>query len=527
MSSLLKKESLSAFVFLLFCAAILAFGLRGLPGNPTGAELNDPKWKEEGPFELSPERGRFALLYSVVEDGSLNFSISIARFALPDLSISPSGRYVSMFAPGVSFLVVPGYVLGKYFGASQVGAFAIIALAALINLLLIRAIAIRLGASRWAASLGAFAFLFATPAFSYAGTLYQHHISVLILLFSIYALMRWKNYWSLALVWFLYALSVVVDNPNLLLMFPVALYALARIVLVKRDEEGASVRVRIFGVLTIIAAVIPLAFFLWFNQASHGNAWKFPGTLESVAAINDKGLPLTGQGEKMELSVLPKEGNERMAVSFFKTRNLLNGFYIHLLSPDRGMIWYAPVALLGLLGLSVIYKKHASRIGLIAAIIGLDVLVYSMWGDPSGGWAFGSRYLIPAYAMLGLGLAMAFNEWGKKHVFLAIFLLTFGYSAWVNTLGAVTTNANPPKIEILALEKITGREEKYTYERNWQYLTAEGSKSFVFKSFLKDKMSAERYFEMVFGAVMIGVFVLTYLSASSIKPLNDMDKENL
>ena len=42
---------------------------------------------------------------------------------------------------------------------------------------------------------------------------------------------------------------------------------------------------------------------------------------------------------------------------FFKTRNLLNGFYIHLLSPDRGIIYYAPVILLGLLGFLFLLAK--------------------------------------------------------------------------------------------------------------------------------------------------------------------------
>lgn len=110
-------------ILILSAAIVLALTVRGTYGIPNSNELNSQKWIEDGPFELSPERGRFALLYSIVEDKSVHFSESVARFALPDLGYK-NGNYVSLFAPGVSFLAIPGYLLGKFFGASQVGAFA-------------------------------------------------------------------------------------------------------------------------------------------------------------------------------------------------------------------------------------------------------------------------------------------------------------------------------------------------------------------------------------------------------------------
>jgi hypothetical protein len=49
-----------------------------------------------------------------------------------------------------------------------------------------------------------------------------------------------------------------------------------------------------------------------------------------------------------------KEGDadkEKKAVGFFETRNMLNGFDVHVVSPDRGMTTYAPIVLMGILGL--------------------------------------------------------------------------------------------------------------------------------------------------------------------------------
>lgn len=513
-----KNYNFSAALFLLFCAFILVLGIRGISGNPTAQELNLPQWKENGPLELSPERGRFTLTYSVAEDGTFKFSESLAKFAMPDLVVNPSGQYVSMFAPSVSFLVLPGFILGKYFGASQTGTFAVIALFALFNIILIRSIAIRLGASMPAASLGAFTFAFATPAFAYAGTLYQHHISVFIILLGIYALIRWNTYWSLALVWFLTALSFTVDNPNIFFMLPVALFALGRIIIVKNKNDIFSVKIKFFGFIGFLAVIFPVAFFLWFNNISNGSPFQLSGTLPSAQDIAE-------QTEKPSAGI-PEEDfqQEKSAIGFFKTRNLTNGFYIHFLSPDRGMINYAPIILIGIFGIIFLYRKNAAYANLLAAVIGLNVLLYSMWGDPCGGWAFGSRYLIPAYAMLAIGLGIVLTQWRKNTVFLIIFFVFFSYSAKVNTLGALTSIANPPQIEILELEKKSGKVEKYTYERNEDYLKNTGSKSFIYQAFLKNKLSAQAYFEIIIVFICLGALILLF-GSKIFEQLNNKNRD--
>src|SRR5437764_713806 len=67
-------KMLGYMFLLLFLATTLLVSMRGNPGNPTQDQLNTPYWKDNGPFELSPERGRFALLYSLVENHSFQFS---------------------------------------------------------------------------------------------------------------------------------------------------------------------------------------------------------------------------------------------------------------------------------------------------------------------------------------------------------------------------------------------------------------------------------------------------------------------
>lgn len=504
-------------VVALIMMAMLTLGIRGLSGTPSAAELVTNTWNGSGPLELSPERGRFALLYSIVEDRSLKFSLPVARLAVPDLAMTAAGEYVSLFAPAVSFIAVPGYIIGKIFGASQVGAYAVVTLFALLNFFLIRSVSFRLGAETWAALVGALTFSIATPAFAYAGTLYQHHVSTTLLLLAVWILVRFRSIWSLAVVWFACSLSVVVDNPNLFLMFPVGIYSLMRLwELVRTGDTRKQITKGIFGLVTFVALLPPLAFFAWYNHEAYGNVVQLPGTLQGIDEIGTDGKPVkenTYEKETLtteQLASLREGGNkEKSALGFFKTRNLYEGFYIHFFSPDRGIISFTPVILIGIIGLALLYGRERRVTGLLIACIGTNILLYSMWGDPQGGWAFGSRYLIPTYALLAIGIAVALSKWRYSLATLVIFLPLFAHSLWVGSLGAVTSIANPPKTEILSLEKQSGRVQKYTYERNEDFLdTSMGSKAFVYQNWVKHTTTALTYHRVVFGLGLAAILIV-------------------
>ncbi|MBP7927525.1 hypothetical protein KAZ57_00035 [Patescibacteria group bacterium] len=488
---------------------ILALALRGNWGAPNSTELNTIEWKDNGPLELSPERGRFALTYSIVEDNSVKFSLPVARLATPDLGYI-NGDYVSLFAPGVSYIITPGYVLGRALGASQVGAYAVVALFALFNVVLIRGISLKLGASNSASLLAGLTFIAATPAFAYGVSLYQHHISTFCILLAIYALLKWDNYKSLLLVWFLCTLSVSIDYPNFFMMLPIGIFAVGRIVKAKVVRESLHVNIKYLYILTFVSAILPVMFFFWFNQASYNNPLQFAGTVPSAWDIDAEGKPRLPEtaviGKDEDVFLLPEEQDKKVS-NFFATRYLLNGFYLHFVSPDRGMLHFTPVMLLGFVGAFVFYKKNPRLCGLFLAILFSNILLYSMWGDPWGGWAFGSRYLVPTYAILSVFIAVLLTRFNKNFIVLILFLATFGYSSFVNTAGAITSNTNPPQVEVLALEKLSGRVQKYTYARNLDILNANESKSFVFRTFANKYMSAWDYFKIIYGLVMLTVSI--------------------
>lgn len=492
------KKNLLITVYIVISLLILFLSVRGLPGNPDPIQLNDLKWKNEGPLELSPERGRYALLYSIVEDQSATFSLGLARFTAPDVAYS-NGNYVSLFAPGLSFISVPGYLIGKYLGSSQVGAFMTVSLFALFNLALIYLISVRLGANKIAATLGGMVFLFATPSYAYAVNLYQHHITTFLILLSVYLLIRSTSLLSLSLVMFLFAFAVPLDYPNLVFMTPIAIYAAFNFFKVLKEKEMIIIKPIYIKMISVLGMSLPIAFFLWFNTLSYGSPFNMLGSsnLEVVETIDEKGKPHFKGSENQATAVTSVEEKPTSGISFFQTRNLLNGFYIHFFSPERGIVYFTPVILMGFIGLFIAYRRKLIISQVLLGVMGLNILLYSMWGDPWGGWAFGSRYLIPTYAVLSVFLSLALCRFRKKSLFLLPFTILLSYSIFVNTLGAITSSRIPTKPEVLALEQLSGREEKYTYERSYDVLMAGISKSYVFQIYAKEYLTAAQYFTLL------------------------------
>lgn len=510
----------SKLVFALVALLVFAslFGIvKGEPGSPNNETLNDKYWIDTGPLELSPDRGRFALTYSLAEDKSVAFSLPVARFATPDLGFK-NGKYVSLFAPGVSIVILPGYLVGKIFGFAQFGTYLMIAIFAYINFWLVYLISRKLGAKKYASLFGAGIFNLATPALAYAGSLYQHHISVFLILLSVWLLLRYKSAWSLIPVWFLIGASVAIDNPNFFMMAPLGIIATSRMFDLKKIGTKFRLEIKFSKIIPVAAILLPIAGFMYFNLLSNGGPFNLSGTVEAIQNIDENGKPvvISEQVDEKNVDVVILEkikdenrADSRSALGFFDTRNMLEGFYTQFFSRDRGTLFFAPIILIGFLGIVVAYGNfqtmHIALVGILLA----NLAIYSMWGDPWGGWAFGSRYLIPAYAVLAIFSSIILSMWNRKLLFVLLLLPLLTYSTAVNMTGALTTNRNPPQVEVLALEKISGKEEKFTFERNWDYLQKD-SKSFVYKHFLITKWSPVNYYYVI---TSISILVLVLLLA--------------
>lgn len=488
----------------------LALAVRGIAGNPSELELNSSKWKEMGPFELSPERGRFALVYSVAENKSWQFSLPLARFATPDLGYL-NGKYVSLFAPGLSLAVLPGYYLGRAWGVSQIGSFAIIALFALINLILIAWMAKEIGAGWLTGLMGGVVWLFGTPAFSYAVNLYQHQLSTMIILLALLALIKLKGGKGLIIIWLLIGIGILVDYPNGILMMPIILAAIGRVLRLRLERNRLKIYIRPGRVLTLGVLLLPLLGFCWLNRQIYGNPWQLAGTVASAKAIDAQGRPTEPEVElALKITRAETKIENKRVIDWFLSRNLRQGFQTLLLGPDRGTVVYAlAVSILGAGGLVIMEREKNKRLAVILGIIGINIVFYAMWGDPWGGWAFGARYLIPAYALLGVATAVFLEKTKDQRAAVIALLLLFVYSAWVNTAGAISSSANPPLPEVLNLEQISQREEKYTVWRNIDEIKTGRVKAAIYVNTSVKQLGGEGYMWLVYGVTMTGMVSLT------------------
>ncbi|MBP9819331.1 hypothetical protein KBC79_01185, partial [Candidatus Woesebacteria bacterium] len=184
--------SISVLAFLLFSLAVLALTYKG---DDSSFEQASRSSAIGSPFEATNTSSRFALTEAIVENGSFELTEKQARFSAPDL-IYVNEKFFSIFTPGVSFLAVPFYLLGKHWMTPEFTTFGLNLVFALLNVLLIIRLTHKLTRSWTASIFAALTFLFATNAHAYALTLTQHHGAIFIMLLGIFAALRnpgWLN----------------------------------------------------------------------------------------------------------------------------------------------------------------------------------------------------------------------------------------------------------------------------------------------------------------------------------------------
>src|SRR5574341_170823 len=116
------------------------------------------------------------------------------------------------------------------------------------------------------------------------------------------------------------------------------------------------------------------------------------------------------------------------------TNPLWNGVYGLLLSPNKGLVFYAPLVLLAPVGLWLMRKTHLAEAGLILAVGLSGVLINAKFFDWPGGWCYGPRYLAPTLPALMAPIARAGATTRGFH-YLAVALFLAGFA--INFLGVL------------------------------------------------------------------------------------------
>ena len=144
----------------------------------------------------------------------------------------------------------------------------------------------------------------------------------------------------------------------------------------------------------------------------------------------------------------------------------------------------------------------------------MNTLLYSMFGDPWGGWSYGARYLIPASGILAIGIAPVLDRFKKNYFFIPVFFLLAGYSFYINTLGAYTTSSIPPKVEAVNLETPI----PYTYEYNFQLLEKQNLSSSLFYNLYFSKAISSKDYIAIFSGVLMTTLIIIYIFALRERP---------
>lgn len=457
------KHIFNTIILISLISGIYFLTLRGVSGNIETQEIKGNYDQALMPLELSPERGRFILTKSLAEDKSFSLSQDLADAAFPDVGVY-QGKYFVYFAPGMSIWALPFYIFGSQYNLAQVFSYLSVTVFALLNVLLIYIIGtqvIKIRAS--SAMMSSLIFATGSCALSYATTLYQHHATTFFILSGFYAVWKFRQntnmrFFYAAWTWIIYALSIWIDYPNAILVLPIMVYLFISTFQLKSNTEDKTLTFNI----KISAIIASVCFFVLVGAHGYYNYLHFESPTRLSGQLVGYKTLLEDQSTNNDASIASLQA-EKQESRFFTEEGLTFGLYTLTLAPDKGLFIFSPIFLISLIGLYIAFKSHSTEWLILGSTVAVHLFLYSSWGDPWGGWAFGPRYLIPSTAILALSIGYLLHTYNKNTIIKIATWALYSVSAGISLLGAFTTNAVPPEIEAKALGTTFGIEYVLTF----------------------------------------------------------------
>ena len=150
------------------------------------------------------------------------------------------------------------------------------------------------------------------------------------------------------------------------------------------------------------------------------------------------GSPLVfGQTVASKIIFLRDTGSEHLWQSSW--RDSLPGLFI---SPSRGLVWFSPVLLLGLVSAVAVWREPRYRILIpLQAAVVLMILVAGKWSDWSGGLTWGYRSIVDTTPFLALLMIPAIEPLLARSGTRALFGALLLWSAGAQFVGAWSYSA--------------------------------------------------------------------------------------
>jgi hypothetical protein len=344
-----------------------------------------------GAFKSNDERALFSGTDSFVKRG--DFTVNQIYWDYTHVGVrTTGGDMVPNYEPAQMIAAIPFYLWGRALGAAVqgvmfFGAVIMATAAAMIYLCLLE-----LGYRRRSSVLGALVFAFATMAWPYSRTFFREPLTVVAYLLAIYAALRYRSPAPRRLVWPALAgaaLGVALTTKQISVVLIPSLILLAVVYEWGRPsarsvDEGD----RIGRIGAFVAAIVPLVLFLLL------------GRLYNAAVL--------GGVEVFARDIVDYTTNPQLSQSV-PVRMMRAALGLGI-SPYKGLLWYSPALLLGLVGAVPFLRRRPWEGIAFLMVVGALLLGYSRYNYWSGGVAWGSRYMLPAVPFLAM-LAAPVWEW--------------------------------------------------------------------------------------------------------------------
>ncbi len=196
-------------------------------------------------------------------------------------------------------------------------------------------------------------------------------------------------------------------RPTHVIAVPIFLIAL----LVREREKGWGPAIAL-----AVAAGAGIGLLLWRNAYLHGNLFEF-------------GYPSAAEGGK--------------ALNTFETP-LATGLLGFLVSPGKSIFLFSPPILLALAGLPRLWRRDRGLAFVAAGAPVVYLLFFATYTQWEGGYCYGPRYLVPALALLGLGVGPALDSIrsgidGGSRAMSLLAIAVFAAGFFVQAIGTTTS----------------------------------------------------------------------------------------
>jgi hypothetical protein len=328
------------------------------------------------------------------------------------------GNYYSALAPGTAILALPfvgvGFLLDGHFtvfGYALILSELFVAIINSIAAYLVYAVG-RFFFSKKTSAFLAFAYAFATISWPFATYFFQSDVSAMFDLLAVYFIIRVtgsddRKLRDAVLAGIAVAGALTTDYVNVIFIPIIMGYLLLSL-----RRKGHLARLSLGFLLASLVGILLIGLY---NETIFGTAFH---TTEQVY-LNSS----TPFGEF--------------------SYPIFEGVYLNLISPLRGLLVFSIFLILGIFGYVDMLKQKKYRVEalfLFACFLGV-FLPYSAWYDPTGGAAFGPRFLISAipFLLLPAGLVI---ETGSRRMRATAFIL-YAVGVVINGMAGITSALAP------------------------------------------------------------------------------------